>query len=144
MENKVYKRGVLEKVKELKRKIWRASEGRADKRNLVRNKRPDRKLGNELDLRHKVSFSTTGMGDFINTLPESSQQVPTQGLWDQSRAQGRLGRTSLGRLGRAQRQKPSCTCSASPCPALPHADQRMGTNPIDVLESPRASNPQAN
>lgn len=54
MENKVYKRGVLEKVKELKRKIWRASEGRADKRNLVRNKRPDRKPGNE------AGFETQG------------------------------------------------------------------------------------
>lgn len=46
MGNKVYSRGVLEKVKELER-TWRAPEGRADKRNLVRNKSPDRKLGNK-------------------------------------------------------------------------------------------------
>lgn len=54
VENKVYNRGVLEKVKELERKIWWASEGRADKRNLVRNKRPDGKLGS------KAGFETQG------------------------------------------------------------------------------------
>lgn len=54
VENKVYNRGVLQKVKELEREIWWASERRADKRNLVRNKRPDGKLGS------KGGFETQG------------------------------------------------------------------------------------
>lgn len=60
MENKVYNKRVLEKVKELKRKIRPASEGRADKRNLVRNKRPDRKLGNKAGFETQIFHHRDG------------------------------------------------------------------------------------
>lgn len=161
MGNKVYSRGVLEKVKELERRTWRAPEGRAHKRNLVRNKSSDRKLGN------KAGSETQGQlfhrrDRRLQDSQTRCQRAPSRfqhrdyGIRAQSRKQAGQDLPGQGRA-EPRGSSPSCTCSPSPevpGPALPERTSRRqhcpascqhtGTNPTCVLQSPQAPNPQAN
>lgn len=142
MGNKVYSRGVLEKVKELERGTWRASEEELIKETWSETRAQTESLAIRLDLRHKVSFSTAGTGDF-KTHKHSARELPagsstgTMGLGH--RAESRLGRTSWGRGGQSPEAAappapaaPLQRCRGRPCPsgqaaastALPRANTR--------------------
>lgn len=81
-------------------------------------------LALRLDLRHRVSFSTSGTGDLKTLKQRAPSWFQHRDGGSEHRAKGRLGRTSLGRRGQspeaAAPPAPLQSCCGQPCPTHGH------------------------
>lgn len=141
IKNKAYNSGVLEKVKELERKTWWASEGRAEQRNLVRNKRLDRKLGTKAGFETQSKLFNLRDRRPQDSQTESSQLVPTQGRWIRAQSQRQAGQDLPGQERAEPRgSSTSCTSAELLWPALPNTRAQI----LLMCSNPHRPNPRAN